>query len=413
VKTDRLLSRNFILLWQGQAVSTLGTQAYLVALMLWVTEATGRPALVGTISMIGGLATFLGPLGGTLADRHSRKRLLVWLDLISGTVILLLAGLFFAFPERIALLIVALFVVNIVRETCSSFFLPTTLAFVPDIVAKDRLPAANSLLQSTYQAILFLGQSLGGVLFRILGAPLLFLVDGISFLLSGISETFIRVPDQPREPETTTRESFRRFASETAAGFRFVLTQPGLRIFLILAGIYNFFQASFFVLLPFYVKEILGARVDWYGFLLGGFALGLFAGSVLAGIVRLEGRRRFVGMMICLVLVGVFRGGLALILDPFAAFALLCGAGFTTGFYSIYISSVLQSEIPVQMRGRTFDVIQAFRWGVVPLGMGFFGLLADLGGVSIPTIFLTSGGVIVAISLWAASRRPYQLFLSR
>ena len=99
----RLFNRNFLLLWQGQTVSLLGTQAYLVALMFWLTETTGRPALVGTMTMVGGLATFLSPIGGTLADRSSRRDLLVRLDLISGAAILALAILFFAFPDEIPL----------------------------------------------------------------------------------------------------------------------------------------------------------------------------------------------------------------------------------------------------------------------------------------------------------------------
>ena len=72
--SGKLFNRNFLLLWQGQVVSLAGTQAYLVAFMFWVAQATDRPALVGTMTMIGGLATFLSPIGGTLADRYSRAR---------------------------------------------------------------------------------------------------------------------------------------------------------------------------------------------------------------------------------------------------------------------------------------------------------------------------------------------------
>src|SRR6185295_6201898 len=102
---------------------------------------------------------------------------------------------------------------------------------------------------------------------------------------------------------------------------RFVLTHPGLRIFLVVAGLYNFFQASNFVLLPFYVKDVLGREADWYGFMLGGFALGLALGSVLGGVAGYKGRARFVAMMVCLVLVGVFRGALSLTNRPLLATA--------------------------------------------------------------------------------------------
>jgi MFS family permease len=384
----------------------------MVAFMFWLTEATGRPALVGTMTMIGGLATFLSPIGGTLADRYSRKKLIVILDLLSGAAILTLAGLFFAFPDRIPLLVASLFLVNIIREICHTFFLPTAMAFVPDLISSEKLPAANACIQSSQQVMLFIGQGAGGVLFRILGAPILFLVDGITFVFSGISEMFIRVPDVKRPARVSLRQSFREFSSETVSGFRFVLTNPGLRIFLILAGIYNFFQASFFVLLPFYVKDILGVNADWYGFMLGGFGLGLFVGSILGGIAGFKGGKRFVVMMICLVLVGVFRGGLSATNQPVIATMLLFAAGFSTGFYGVYITSVLQSGIPANVRGRTFGVIQTFRWGVVPLGMGFFGVVAEVSRISIPLIFFISGCVIVAVTLWAAGRTPFRVLLS-
>jgi MFS family permease len=185
-----------------------------------------------------------------------------------------------------------------------------------------------------------------------------------------------------------------------------------LRIFLVVAGLYNFFQASNFVLLPFYVKDVLVREADWYGFLLGGFALGLSLGSVLAGVAAYTGRRRFVAMIVCLVLVGVFRGALSLTNRPILATGFLFAAGLTTGFYGVYISSVLQSAIPADLRGRAIGVIRTFRWGVVPLGMGFFGIVAQTTGISIPTIFLTSGCVIVAVTLWGAGRPAFRSFLS-
>jgi DHA3 family macrolide efflux protein-like MFS transporter len=160
------------------------------------------------------------------------------------------------------------------------------------------------------------------------------------------------------------------------------------------------------------VKDILAMGADWYGFLLGGFGLGLFTGTVLGGIAGFRHGKRFVAMMTCLVLVGVFRGGLSLTQNPFTAMGLLCGAGLSTGFYGVYITSVLQAGIPDGMRGRTFGVITTFRWGVVPLGMGFFGFVAEMSGVSIPLIILASSLAIVTVTLWAATRTPFRAFLS-
>jgi MFS family permease len=410
-RSGHLLSRNFVLLWQGNAVSLAGTQFFLIGLMLWVKEATGSTSLVGTLMMVGGLAAFVSPIGGTLADRYDRARVLVVLDLVSGTVILSLVAMFLLFPERTPLLIACLFAVQIVRGICDSFFFAAVQALVPDIVSRERLPAANSWLQSTFHLTRLLGFGLGGVLFRILGAPLLFLVDGVTFLLSAVSEAFIRLPPRPERPKEPLGKALGRFAGETAEGFRYALGSPGLRVFIVTAAAYNFFQAGFFVLLPFYVSDFLHASVDWYGYIVGALALGIFLGVVGAGFARLEGARRVGVLISCLVLVGLARGGIAFVRDPVAALVLYVIAGLATGFWSVYITAILQGAVPDEVRGRVMGVIQAFRWGLVPVGMGFFGLLADLVGGRLPEIFLACAAILIAVTVWSASRPDWRELL--
>ena len=85
----RLFNRDFVLLWQGQLVSRMGSQAMTIAMMFWTMEATGSATLMGAMMMVGTLpAVVLGPLAGTLADRVSRKWILVFCDAGSGLVLL-------------------------------------------------------------------------------------------------------------------------------------------------------------------------------------------------------------------------------------------------------------------------------------------------------------------------------------
>jgi len=228
-KSGRLWSRNFLLLWQGNAVSLLGTQVFYLTLMLWAREATGSTTLVGILMMVGGLATFLSPLGGTLADRYDRARVLVVLDLINGVLILSLVAAFLLFPERTSLLIGWLLAVQVLRGICAAFFHATVQALVPDIVSEDRLTTANSWLQSTFHVAQLVGHGAGGILFRILGAPILFLVDGVSFLLSAVSESFIRLPAGPPRREVSWKEDLGRFARETLEGLRYTPDLRGVR----------------------------------------------------------------------------------------------------------------------------------------------------------------------------------------
>lgn len=74
----KLWNRDFFLLWQGSVVSSLGSQAYSIALMLWAKQVTQSGTVVGLILFAGGITSLLMPWGGVLADRYSRRWLLVW-----------------------------------------------------------------------------------------------------------------------------------------------------------------------------------------------------------------------------------------------------------------------------------------------------------------------------------------------
>jgi predicted MFS family arabinose efflux permease len=284
---------------------------------------------------------------------------------------------------------------------------------VPDIVPEDKLNAANSWLQSTFHVAQLVGHAAGGILFRILGAPVLFLADGLSFFLSALSESFIRLPARPARARVCWRENLARFARETLEGIHYAFAHPGLRVYFVAAGAANFFQSGFIVLLPFYVSDVLHAPVDWYGYLVGGWGLGTFLGVVAGGAVRVEGRRRAAVLIVCILVLPLAQGCLALVRAETAALGLQMVAGVVTGFWIVSVTAILQREVESRVRGRVMGVGLAFRWGLIPLGMGFFGVLADLLGGNVPLIFAGCGLVLVAICSWAASRPAFRALLAR
>ena len=194
-KNAKLFNKDFLILWHSQLVSQLGSQAFTVAMLFWIKHLTGSATLMGTLlmaSMIPG--AILGPVGGVIADYYSRKKIIVWCDLISGISVLLFTAMLLFLPNEDNLLLISLFVVSIVVGIAKAFFNPAVLASIPDIAPVSKVSMANSIHQSSTQLAMFVGLGLGGLLFRLLGAPLLFLFDGLSYIYAGIVQLFMVIP---------------------------------------------------------------------------------------------------------------------------------------------------------------------------------------------------------------------------
>jgi len=412
-RPSRLLNRNFFLLWQGQTVSQLGNQAFSIALALWVKQATGSATLMGIILMVSSLpAVLLGPIGGTVADRFNRKRIIVFCDLISGFAGLTLAGTMFLNPEATNSIVVCLFIVSVVMAVISTFFNPAISASIPDIVPQEKLSAANALGQFSYQVSVFIGQGLGGVLFRILGAPVLFLIDSLSFLFSAASETFITIPQQQPEKQEDWRESLRQFKTDTISGFHFVWQTHGLRDLVLISAMLNFFLVPIIILLPFYVEDFLRVTEDWYGFLLAAFGLGSILGYLLAGFLPSSGILRSRLMMLFIILQPVGYILMGLFLDPWVALILATTGGLLSGFVMVNLTTLLQITTPGEIRGRVFGLLATIAGALSPLAMGLSGIIADLTGQNIPLIYMACGAISVILATAISMKAEFRDYLA-
>lgn len=410
-----LFNRDFVLLWQGQLVSQVGNQAYLVAQMFWTMQATGSAGLMGLLLMSAVLpGVLLGPFAGTFADRHSRKAIIVASDLLRGGTVLLLAVLLFTKPEETGTVVVVLFGVGICSGIIGAAFNPAITAAIPDLVPAKQLQAANSLSQFSAQGAAFLGQAVGGVAFRLLGAPLLFLVDGISYVLSALSESWIRLPQRHVESPPSHRrwDSVRSYLSDTAVGFRWFWGWKAMRTFVLTATGVNFLFAPVLVLLPFYVTDVLGRDADWYGFLLSSISLGSLVGLMIAGSFRLKGKARARALTGAFLAVTSLLAVLGLVQHPVAALVVTFTIGIFASIINIFVVTLVQVATPAEMRGRVMGLVLSLGGAASPLGMAAGGILADATGLRVPATFVTIGLLATALVLAGSSRSGFQEFLA-
>jgi len=409
----KLMNKNFFLLWQGQLVSMIGIQAFEIAMMFWIKHATGSATLVGLILMVSSLpAVILGPIGGTFADRYSRRLIIVFSDLFNGIAVIALAVFIFIYPDSTEFIIVWLFVVSVFVQIMGSFFRPAISAAIPDLVPEDRIEGANSLNQSSMRVSLFIGQGLGGVLFRLFGAPLLFLFDGITYLFSAVSESFIKIPQEIPEKSGKLKDIFEDFKKDTIEGFSYVWKRAGMRNLFIAIAFLNFFLYPVLILMPFYVEDFLNVGADWYGFLYAAFSVGALLGYLIAGTVKIKGKVRSTVLITVLILMSVKWGLLGIILIPYGALVLMFLMGIMLGIYSIIVNTILQVSTPTEIRGRVFGLLHTVAIGISPIAMGLAGVVADMTGQNIPAIFITCGGVLVLISVIVGLSPEYRKFLA-
>lgn len=398
------MNRNFLLLFQGQLVSQLGTQIFSVALIFWVKHETGSASLLGLMMMASGLpAVILGLVGGTFADRISRRRILIASDVVSGLVILVLWAMLTWLPGRTHLTLGWVFIAAVAVAAAGAFFRPAITAAIPDLVPEDRVAAANSLIQGSLQVAVFIGQGLGGVLYRLLGAALVSLLNGVSYLVSALSEAFIHIPQRLEKRAGGWRDLAVQVKQEMLEGWQHVRGRTGLRGVFILIGFMNFFLMPIILLLPFYVEGVLGAEPDWYGFLIAAFGAGGLGGNLAAGTLRLAGpmRARVTGGAM-MAFAGVTTV-LGLVHAPPVALVLMTLGGVLTGYVNINFTTAIQVTTPSEIRGRVFGLLGTLTGGLSPIAMGVAGVVADLTGHNIPAIYVTCGAVVAVLTagIWA------------
>lgn len=373
--TGKLWTLNFFLLWQGQLVSALGDVVYEIALGFWVLAVTGSTGLMGTLMAASSLPRILiAPFAGVIVDRCNRRNMMVLMDLIRGVVITAVGiSALLGFVQ-----IWMVFAAGIILGICAAFFNPTVSSSIPDIVPRDKLIPANSALNMVNTGVNILANPLGGFMYQVLGAPIMFLTNGISYLGSAFTEIFIKIPKIERKvkAEHSAQSTGDSFKQELKEGFKFVWNFKGLRYLIIAVAFLNFFaNMGIILILPLFQRtQRLGAGK--YGIAIALLTGGMFAGMALTSMVKMPYEKRLIIFMISGV---IFSVGFAVF--PMVNFeymlVLLFIAGFFNAIVNTFISASIQLTVPQDMRGKVFSIMNTVCGGLVPIAMAVGGILAE------------------------------------
>jgi predicted MFS family arabinose efflux permease len=378
-QAPRSLWRNpaYLILWAGQGVSSVGTQASTLALPLLILAITGSPAEAGILGGLRGLAYVLfGLPGGAMVDRWNRRLVMVVCD--TGRALA-----FASIPLTLwlgQLSAAQLYVVSFVEGIAFIFFGLAETACLTRVVPPEQLPVAIAQSQATDATATLIGPPLGGLLYGIAQA-LPFVADAISYAISVLSVLLIRVPMQA--DRTDDRRPMRH---EIAAGLRWLHRQSGLRsLWLLNSGINVVFGG--WTLLVIVLAKRLGANSNQIGLVFASGGVALILGSIVTPAVQ----RRFGVGAIMVAMTWMY----AIFWPPyaFANSVLLLAIANAAGFFFVPISGGTQFSyrlllVPDALQGRINSVFRLGAFGGQTLGFLLTGLLIQFYG-PIATVWLT------------------------
>lgn len=399
-----LWNRNFLLLWQGKLISLFGSSLGDIALMLWIVDVTNSATYMGTVMMAASIISVaLGPIGGALADRYSRKNIVVLCDMAYGMLSLLMAGIFLLYSGNNPYLLPVVFLLFIGMETLSALFGSAAWALKLDLIPLSMVPTANAFDSSTAAAVTALGKGSAGILYQLLGAPVIFLLDGITFLFSGLSESLIRSPQKTPDNSNNWGDRVKCLFCETVSGFSYVWQHNELKTVLFLFAILNFALEPIFILMPFFVKDprFLGATDGWFGYIMAGFSIGLQGGYWLTAGLQLRHQRFGQTVFVCLIALGASYSCLGFVRQTWVALVMMSWSGILVGMISNYIQSIIQTAIAEKMRGRALSVAATFGMCLSPFALGLSGIIADALDRRMDILFFGCGIMVIIIALCA------------
>jgi MFS family permease len=392
-----LRHRNYQYFFIGQLLSLIGTWMQSVAQAWLVYRLTGSTVLLGLISFSGQIPVFLlAPIGGAIADKYNRQRILQ----ITQTTAMVLASILTVLTLTETIEVWHIFVLAALLGLANAFDIPTRQAFIVDIVRREDLTNAIALNSSMFNGARIVGPAIAGLLVASVGEGWCFGINAVSYVavLSGLF--LITLDAQKKTPAGGSA------LANIVEGFKFVARTSPVRSLLLLLGVVSLMGSPYAVLMPIFADQILNGGASGLGILMGASGVGALAGALaLAARKSLKGLGRWIalasaGFGTCIILFSFSRSFWlsALFLVP---------AGFAMMIQMASSNTLIQSMVPDELRGRVMAVYSMMFMGMAPLGAMLAGTVA--GSLGAPyTVAIGGASCIVAALVFALNLSAFR-----
>jgi MFS family permease len=382
--------RNYRIYWFGQIGSLVGAWMHSVAQPWLVLELGGSPLQLGTVlALMFAPSMFLAPIGGVLADRVDKRRVLM----IVNAVAMLQAGLLFGLAATGLVEIWHVYLLALLAGFVNAVEMPVRQAFAAELVPADDLVNAIALNSTSFNLSRVIGPAIAGLTIAAFGVAINFGINAVSYLsvliglwmLDGRSLRRIERPDR-----------FPSIRASLAEGIRYAISTPTVLWPLVLLGGMATFAMNFQTLLPLFTRDALNLDSGGYGALFAAMGAGSLVGSLILAFATSQ------RPMLALILGGgavflVLELALGFVRSPLAAFPLVAGIGLASMLMVNTINVTIQNSVPDVLRGRVMSLYVTVFAGTAPLGGLLAGALAE--GFGAP--FALSLGAVLAVGVLA------------
>jgi MFS family permease len=344
--------------------------------------------LLGAVGFTGQIPVFLvAPLGGIVADRFNRQRVVVATQVSSMVLAFILAALTLTGMVQV----LHIFVLAALLAVVNAFDIPARQSFLVDMVGKEDLMNAIALNSSMFNGARIIGPAIAGILVAKIGEGWCFFANAISYIAVIVGLLMMRVTP-PSRPASSGPA-----VAHLIEGFRFARHTAPIRALLLLLGLVSLVAMPYTVLMPVFADKVLHGGARGLGILMGATGVGALLGALtLATRSGVRGLGRWVALS-C----GGFGFSLALFSlsrSFWLSAALLLPAGFCMMLQMSSSNTLIQAMVPDHLRGRVMAMYTMMFMGMAPFGSLFGGALAD--GLGAPLTVLIGALACVGAATW-------------
>jgi len=389
-----LTHRNFQFFMSGQLISLIGTWMQNISQAWLVYQLTGSSLLLGVVGFFSQFPILLlGPVGGIVADRWNRHRVVIGTQAASMVLAFMLAGLTLTGKIKVWEIVT----LSALLGCVNAFDIPARQTFLMDMVGREDLVSAIGLNSSMFNSARIIGPAIAGLLVAYIGEGWCFFANAVSYI--AVIAGLLMMKLGPVVREETSASHLERVVE----GFRFVRNTGPIFAPLLLLAVVSLVALPFSVLMPIFADRILHGGARGLGILMGATGVGAVLGALTVAT------RHGVRGLARVVVLAAAGFGTALILFSasrwfWVSAALLVPVGYFMMLQMTCTNTLIQTLSPDRLRGRVMSVYSMMVMGMMPFGSFFAGAIAEHLGAPL-TVAAGALGCLAATA-WFARHLP-------